>query len=102
MDLQILENIRQLKRELLPNERLILFGSQARGDARPGSDWDLLLLLDDSKNKKDFEDRIFDFVMMGWENGAYLSIKPYTQKEWDKRKPSLFRYNVEQEGIEIE
>jgi predicted nucleotidyltransferase len=34
MNQQILENIRQLKRELIPNERLILFGSQARGNAR--------------------------------------------------------------------
>jgi predicted nucleotidyltransferase len=45
MNREIFEQIRQLKRELIPNERLILFGSQARGDARPDSDWDLLLLL---------------------------------------------------------
>jgi predicted nucleotidyltransferase len=43
MDTQILENIRTLKRQLLPNDRMILFGSQARGDARPDSDWDLLV-----------------------------------------------------------
>ena len=34
----ILEDIRQLKRQLIPNEKLILFGSQSRGDARPDSD----------------------------------------------------------------
>jgi hypothetical protein len=38
MNLQILENIRTLKRRLIPNEKLILFGSQARGDARSDSD----------------------------------------------------------------
>ena len=64
MNRQIFENIRQLKRELIPEERLILFGSQARGDARPDSDWDLLLLTG-KKNEKDLEDRIFQFVLMG-------------------------------------
>ncbi|MDR1199895.1 MAG: nucleotidyltransferase domain-containing protein [Prevotellaceae bacterium] len=44
MNTQVFENICKLKRRLLPNGRLILFGAQARGDARPDSDWDLLLL----------------------------------------------------------
>ena len=38
MDRQIFEEIQTLKRQLLPNERVILFGSQARGDAREDSD----------------------------------------------------------------
>jgi len=102
MNPQILENIRTLKRKLIPNERLILFGSQARGDARPDSDWDLLLLINDSQNKQDYEDKIFDFVLMGWEHGTYLSIMPYTEKEWEIRKPSFFYQNVKNEGIEIQ
>jgi predicted nucleotidyltransferase len=99
MNQQILENIRQLKRELIPNERLILFGSQARGNARPDSDWDLLLLTD-KKNEKDLEDRIFQFVLMGWDYGTYLSIKTYNNKDWVSH-PSLLRYNIEKEGVEI-
>ena len=102
MNEQILENIRSLKRRLIPNERLILFGSQARGDAGSDSDWDLLLLLNDSQNKQDYEDKIFDFVLMGWKYGTYLSIMPYTEKEWEIRKPSIFYQNVKNEGIEIQ
>jgi len=102
MNTQIFENIRNLKRQLIPNERLILFGSQARGDARSDSDWDLLLLLNDSQNKQDYEDKIFDFVLMGWKYGVYLSIMPYTEKEWETRSPSFFYQNVKNEGIEIQ
>jgi predicted nucleotidyltransferase len=97
---QIFKEIQTLKRQILPDERVILFGSQARGDAREDSDWDLLVLLKNAEEKKEYEDKIFDFVMMGWEYGTYLSIKIYSENEW-KSHPSLFRYNVEQEGIEI-
>jgi UTP:GlnB (protein PII) uridylyltransferase len=100
MDKQIFDSIRRLKRELIPNERLILFGSQARGDASPDSDWDLLLLVKNGENKKDLEDKIFAFVLMGWNYGTYLSIKSYAENEWDAH-PSLLKYNIENEGIEI-
>ena len=101
MNLQILENIRQLKRQLLPNDRLILFGSQARGDARPDSDWDLLLLLNKPEKEETDEDKSYEFVLMGWKLGVYLSIKLYTENEWKKRKNSPFYENVEQDGFEI-
>ena len=102
MNTQILENIRTLKRQLLPNEKVILFGSQARGDARPDSDWDLLVLLD--KKKKDFADEDnygYPFAEMGLKHKTYISVKMYTKREWDKRKPTPFYKNVEREGIEI-
>ena len=51
MNQQIFNEIQSLKRQILPNERLILFGSQARGDAREDSDWDLVVLL--NKEKRD-------------------------------------------------
>jgi len=54
MNAQIFNKIRTLKRQILPNEKMILFRSQARGDAHEDSDWDLLVLLD--KEKKAFED----------------------------------------------
>ncbi len=39
-----------------PTAQLILYGSRARGDARPDSDWDLLLLTE--KPKVSFQDEM--------------------------------------------
>ena len=101
MNTQIFENIRTLKRQLLPNDRMILFGSQARGDARSDSDWDLLLLLNKPEKEKSDEDKAYKFVLMGWDYGTYLSIKSYTKNEWEKRKYSPFYENIVNDGIEI-
>jgi predicted nucleotidyltransferase len=60
MNQQIFQEIQALKRQILPNEKVILFGSQARGDARPDSDWDLLVLLD--KEKRNFNEDYDKYV----------------------------------------
>ncbi|MDR2811326.1 MAG: nucleotidyltransferase domain-containing protein [Tannerellaceae bacterium] len=102
MNRQIFESIRQLKHELIPNERLILFGSQARGDARPDSDWDLLLLL--NKDKVTWEDDrqlAYPFTKLGWDYATYFSVKVYTEKEWQQKYFTPFYKNVIADGIEI-
>jgi len=101
MNQVIFNEIRNLKRQLLPNDRMVLFGSQARGDARPDSDWDLLLLLNKLKKEETDEDKAFQFVMMGWDYGKYISVKMYTVEQWEKGKKFPFYKNVMREGIEI-
>jgi len=103
MNTQIFEQIRQLKREIMPNERVILFGSQARGDARPDSDWDLLILLNKDKRSfdADYNKYGYPFTRMGWNYGTQISPQIYTTAEWERQKPSLFYKFIEQDGIEI-
>ena len=98
----IFKEIQALKRQLLPNEKLILFGSQARGDAHEDSDWDLLVLIDKEKRNfnEDFDKYAYPFVELGWKYDTLISAKVYTVKDWEAH-PSIFRYNVEHEGIEI-
>jgi len=43
---KILARIRQTVLEIEPGATVLLYGSRARGDARPISDWDVLVLLD--------------------------------------------------------
>ena len=103
MNTQIFENIRTLKHQLLPNERVILFGSQARGDARPDSDWDLLVLLNKKgkHNLNDFDEYAFPFEEIGWGHGVAINTLIYTQEEWDKGTSFPFYKNVMREGIWI-
>jgi len=100
---EILRNITQLKAETLsPGDRLVLFGSQARGDANSESDWDLLMLLNkEHLTQKDFDVYAYPFVLLGLRHGEYFSVKQYTKEEWEMRKGTPFYKNVMQEGIEI-
>jgi predicted nucleotidyltransferase len=101
MNQQIFSEIQSLKRQLLPKESMILFGSQACGDAREDSDWDLLVLLDKPQKEESDENKVFEFVQMGWKYGTYLSIKIYTKELWEKGKHFPFYKNVVRDGIEI-
>ncbi|MDR0294895.1 MAG: nucleotidyltransferase domain-containing protein [Prevotellaceae bacterium] len=102
MDTQIFEQIRQLKRQIIPNEKVILFGSQARGDAKPDSDWDLLVLIDKEKKTQEDEDKYaFPFDELGWGYGVAINTLLYTKKQWEQGVIFPFYRNVMCEGIEI-
>ena len=102
MNQQIFKEIQTLKRRILPNEKVILFGSQARGNARPDSDWDLLVLLNKGKRNfiKDYNKYAYPFAELGLKHNTYISAKIYTVKDWEEH-PSIFKYNVEHDGIDI-
>lgn len=42
---EIVKNISIIVREQVPDARIILYGSEARGDSHPNSDIDVLILL---------------------------------------------------------
>jgi predicted nucleotidyltransferase len=102
MNQQIFKDIQTLKREILPNEKLILFGSQARGDEHKDSDWDLLVLLNKEKRNliEDYNQYGYPFSEIGDKYGTFVSVIVNTKTNWESY-PSLLKYNVEQEGIEI-
>ena len=79
---------------------LILFGSQARGEATPDSDVDVLAILPDlSPNSLSLA---LDIAWeIAFENGLVISIIPATQNEIEQMNASPFFQSVKREGILI-
>lgn len=98
----IINKIKELKRLVLPDGKLYLFGSQAKGTANDESDWDLLILINKEYiESSDFERYAYPFVDLGWELGEYFSPKLYSFSEWRKRIMTPFYKNVISEGVEL-
>ena len=100
---KILEQIKHLGMEQLPQgSRLLLYGSRARGDYRPDSDWDLLVVVDKEKQQlQDFDRYAYPFIEMGWQTGQEINPMLYTRQEWEKRHFTPFYHNVEHDKIEL-
>ena len=79
-------------------EKLILFGSKARGDSRKSSDIDLLAVV---KNKK-AEEQIYANVAKALSLfGIYLSVKTFPKSEFERitQLETPFIENINREGI---
>ena len=81
---------------------MLLFGSQARGDADNSSDWDILILLDKERIKNaDFDAVAYPIVELGWRLGIEINPLLYTYKDWEKRSFTPFYKNVQKDKIEL-
>ena len=99
---ELLHTIKEVILSVVPNGKVILFGSQARGDAHKDSDWDLLILIDKTRiEASDFDLISYPLYELGWSEGEQFSPKLYTLKDWMKRSFTPFYKNIEEEGIEL-
>ena len=99
----ILNSIKQTLATTLPRTaKAMLYGSQARGDAHRGSDWDILIVMDKDKLlPNDYDTVTYPLTKLGWELGAEINPIMYTKKEWEQSRITPFYHNVEQDAIAI-
>lgn len=98
----VLSKIKTLVKEIDRDADVILYGSRARGDEHPDSDWDILILVNsiaDLDYERIFRHRFYEIEL---EIGEAFSISVYNKNEWRSKywMTPLFQ-NIASEGIRI-
>lgn len=86
-----------------PDAEVILYGSEARGDAYVGSDIDLLILLNIDRITLEDEEKItFPIYLLELKTGVLISPMVIAKKNWENRPfKTPFYINVMNEGVEL-
>jgi uncharacterized protein len=96
---QIRKNLKQLYGKQL--DKLILFGSQARGTAQPDSDIDILIVLKDVFNYSQESEKISQIIAdLCLEYNVLISCAFATSEQLENYDSGFFR-NVRQDGLLI-
>jgi predicted nucleotidyltransferase len=78
---------------------LVLFGSQARGEATPESDIDVLVVLRDKQIRDNKREEVIDFIAdLCLEFGVLVSCVYVSKAQFETEKSPLL-LNVRREGI---
>lgn len=100
---KLLERVKQTILQVDSSADVILYGSRARGEAHPESDWDFLILVNSPVNedyKRMIRHRLYDIE---WSVGEVISSIIHSREEWNQPLSKFipFREKVRREGILI-
>jgi predicted nucleotidyltransferase len=81
-------------------ERVVLYGSRARGDARPDSDYDIAVFLRDMDNRDPELRRLADLSTdIIYETGEFVHAMPYRAGAYNERTPLMLE--IRTDGIDL-
>ena len=81
-------------------DRVVLFGSRARGDARPDSDYDIAVFLRDMSDRGREMNRLADIgTDILYEAGYVVHAMPYRADGYGERTPMM--QQIRQDGVEL-
>ena len=97
---EVIARIKETAERILPEgASLWLYGSRARGDARPDSDYDLLILIDKNSLSSSDYDAVFDLRLLGVTLNEEINPTVYPKSQWMKWGYVPFHDNVENDKI---
>ena len=81
-------------------ERVVLYGSRVRGDARPNSDYDIAVFLHDMPDRAHELNRLAD-ISTGilYELGECIHAIPYSARAYDEHTPLM--HEIRSDGIDL-
>ncbi|MBF0555909.1 MAG: nucleotidyltransferase domain-containing protein [Nitrospirae bacterium] len=99
----VIEKFKSLLMDRVRLHKMILFGSMARGDAGSYSDIDIVVILDNLSDARDF-DNVSDCAWeAGFEHGIIIVPVIFTREQWENgpERYSLLAQAVEAEGVPL-
>lgn len=100
---KITVTVRDLVHSIDPDADIILYGSYARGDAGPDSDWDILVITEKTltwNEEQKLRELIYKYEVT---SDTVLSVVIHSKKEWNNPvfQISPFYKNVIRDGIRL-
>ena len=100
-DKEVLREVRQVIRRVVPGATVYLYGSGARGTREPDSDLDLLILTEIPLSRSDegaAADAVYEVELA---RGVVISTIYYSRAEWEAPliRATPFRNRVEAEAV---